>query len=198
MGWPPLRKPFFSHDFPLNPTSPSPRNFIKNERSPRREGKKWKTATAESSKLIVRTSLFLAARRLCTIVPAAPVETAVDDSTRQQRKPPPGIAPSKAHNQPNLCWSFHNPALVNVHEPCEYRSDYRSLQMRFCYLLTHVVAYNMLLTTGDIFFCQIDAKLRHDVVLLSAKTSRQRRFSGLLIVQRFKSTLQKIKGKEVN
>ena len=40
----------------------------------------------------------------------------------------------------------------------------------------------MLLTTGDIFFCQIGAKLGHDVVLLSAKTSRQRRFIGILIV----------------
>ena len=55
--------------------------------------------------------------------------------------------------------------------------------------------FNTLLTALDIFFCQTDAKLCHDVVLWSAETTKQRRFGGILL---FNSMLQKAKGKELN
>ena len=111
-------------------------------------------------------SLFPAAssarplHRLPSIVPAT-VEHAVDDSRRQQMKLLPGIAPIK-DTQQNLCVFFHNPTVVNVRKPCEQRSDFHSLEIRFCDLMTSVC---MLLTMAAILFSQTVAKSCHDVVL---------------------------------
>ena len=92
---------------------------------------------------------------------------------------------AKEATEPNLCWSFLNPALVNVHEPCEHCGEYRSLQVCFCYLLTHVLAYNILLTTGDILFCQtLRCKVVSWCCVIKCRDnlSKQRRFDGILIV----------------
>ena len=106
--------------------------------------KTMKNGTAFSSASCRERKKCKTANPVSTIVSAVPVETAVDDSTRQQ---------GKLTNQ--ICVDpFHNPALVNVHQPCEHCCEYRSLQMSFYHFLTHVLAYNMLLTTGDILFSQ--------------------------------------------